>query len=92
MTLSREKRPIYQAVEEVVHPVVSGATVNEIIHMKFDHFAELQSFIQHLAPNIINNLSFKLRVTNLVKQHAQISVADETNVFDTSEPRTTQDE
>lgn len=37
--------------------------------------------MQHLTPNLIKNRSFTVPVTHLVKQYAQVAVADEDNFY-----------
>lgn len=74
------KQPlVYEPVERAVRRFVALGAINEAIHMKINNLAESEDFVQHFTLNFIKNPSFTLPITNLVKQHAQASFADETH-------------
>lgn len=87
-----EKLPVYQAVQKFVRQVITRGDIIKAIHLKDDSLAKSQDFVQNFTSILIKNPLFIMANTHLVKQHVQVTVADESNFYGQTVARANQDE
>lgn len=68
---------MYQTVQKVVGRVIARHAVNEVINMKVNNLTESRDLVQHLTSTLTKNPSFTVPVTHLMRQYAQVIVAEE---------------